>query len=777
MTASSSNGLRWVAVMAALVQGIATAQVAPATDVAGELAGLTIIGSTAAVERLPGAGAFIDPQALEAFGYDDISQLARRTPGIYFRAEDGFGLFPNVSLRGVSMTRNAKITVMEDGILAAPAPYSAPAAYYTPATGRMSGLEVLKGSAQVRYGPQTTGGVLNYLSTRVPSERLNRLDVRFGSDGDRRARLQSGDAVAAWGGTLGWLVEVDWREVDGFKRIDGTAGNYAGSGATGFERWEPMFKVRWTSGPGARRQTVEAKVGATDLEADETYLGLTEADFRANPNRRYAASRFDQITTENLRGYVRYGVELSDELVVTGTVYGHDFKRAWYKLDAARPAGTGSYLNLSEILAMQHGQAALDLLRGSAAGDLRVRNNNRAYEAYGAEALLRWSPADTGSLRHTLESGLRFHRDQEVRFQNDDIYTQDASGNITGLVRGAPGTQENRTGKAEALAFWVEDRMEWGSVTLVPGVRFEQVRMTDTRRSMVPGPAFNTVLPGFPKSATIEAWAPGIGATWQAAERTVVFGGVYRGFSLPGPGDVTSANPLSEETSLGWEVGVRWNDGAALRVEAALFWTDFDDLIVPNNIGGGGLATLTENAGDVRSRGLELMVAGDGYGGKNAQWRAPWSVALTLTEAVLRSDVNADGSSGGAVESIFAGGRAGQRLPYIPEWQLAGGFGFGTERWMVQADAIYVPETWGTANNTDNLRRGQNADGTLDSRFGKTDAYFLLDLSVWYQLTARVRLQAAVENLLDREYVASRVPHGPRPGRGRAWTVGAQFTW
>ena len=47
----------------------------------------------------------------------------------------------------------------------APAPYSAPAAYYSPRIGRMSGVEILKGSSQVRYGPQTTGGVINYLAT------------------------------------------------------------------------------------------------------------------------------------------------------------------------------------------------------------------------------------------------------------------------------------------------------------------------------------------------------------------------------------------------------------------------------------------------------------------------------------------------------------------------------------------------------------------------------------------------------------------------------------
>lgn len=150
------------------------------------LAPVTIVGEN--LERLerPGSAHVITSQELRAQNYDNIDQALRKVPGVYLRQEDGFGLFPNVSLRGTDTSRSAKITVMEDGVLIAPAPYSAPAAYFTPATGRMSSIEVLKGSSQVKYGPHITGGAINYQSTQIPLKQRAFLRSTYGEFGDFR---------------------------------------------------------------------------------------------------------------------------------------------------------------------------------------------------------------------------------------------------------------------------------------------------------------------------------------------------------------------------------------------------------------------------------------------------------------------------------------------------------------------------------------------------------------------------------------------------------------
>ena len=69
---------------------------------------------------------------------------------------------------------------------------------------------------------------------------------------------------------------------DGFKTIDGPVG-----GDTGFEIQDYVGKLQIDSASNAAiYQSLRLKLGRTDQDSDETYLGLTDDDFAANPNRR-----------------------------------------------------------------------------------------------------------------------------------------------------------------------------------------------------------------------------------------------------------------------------------------------------------------------------------------------------------------------------------------------------------------------------------------------------------------------------------------------------------
>lgn len=737
------------------------------------LSDVVVIGSKQNVERMPGSGAFIAGTDFRTFAYDDVNQIIRRTPGVYIRQEDGYGLFPNVSLRGVSTTRNGKITVMEDGILMAPAAYSDPAAYYTPNAGRMSGLEVLKGSSQIKYGPETTGGIMNYLSTPIPQGRAGYVAATYGSDSDLRLHANYGGRESAGDMTLGWLVENVWRRNNGFKTIaTATGGGYTGSGDTGFERNEPMVKLQLDFGTEAP-QSLEFKYGRTDIEADETYLGLTDPDFRADPFLRYAASRYDHISTEQERLSLRYTIRPTAALKLGVTAYRTDFARNWYKLNDAGAGPTGAFRNAAEILAGQHGDALIDVLKGGAAGRLRVRANNRTYGSEGVDTHAIWD-FTAGQVHHKLEAGARWHSDFSDRFQWDDIYTQAADGSATRTTAGLPGTQDNRRAESNALALYVQDSITAGRLSLTPGIRYERIDYTDIRRSTAPA-TLNQVTGRTGKS--IEYFTPGIGLNWAQTEHVTWVGGVHRGVSPPGPG--SSNNGLTEETSLGFEAGVRFNNRTDLSAELIVFHTTFDDLIVEANAGGGGGVGQTSNIGQVDTTGLEFALSYDPSVSRGWSVHNPWQLSFTRTHAVLANDVNATGNSGGVAESVFSGGRKGNHLPYIPKWQVALGTAVEADQWAVFFDAFYQPRTWASANNSPFLINpdASSAAGlqpALDSRYGRTDAFLLLDVAAHYRLTKATTLKLAVTNLLDWEYISSRVPIGPRPGAPRTVSLGIE---
>ena len=130
---------------------------------------VTIIGKKSAAVDVPGSAHVIDTEELQTFVNSDVLRVLRTVPGVYVQEEEGFGLRPNIGIRGSGLDRSSRIALLEDGVLIAPAPYSAPAAYYFPTQRRMSAMEVLKGPSSIRVGSRTTGGAVNMLSRATAS--------------------------------------------------------------------------------------------------------------------------------------------------------------------------------------------------------------------------------------------------------------------------------------------------------------------------------------------------------------------------------------------------------------------------------------------------------------------------------------------------------------------------------------------------------------------------------------------------------------------------------
>ncbi len=703
---------------------------------------LLVVGTPEQAGRVPGSAHVITRPEVERLAHDDVHRILRRLPGINIQEEEGYGLRPNIGLRGTGVDRSQKITLLEDGVLIAPAPYAAPSAYYTPTAGRMEGFEVRKGSSSIRQGPYTNGGALNYLSTSIPGDLGGRLQLGLGDEATRRARGWVGDSGERWG----WLLETYQLETDGFKRLDG-------GGETGFDLADYLAKARYTSRPGARRfHALELKLGHTEQSGHETYLGLAPEDFRRDPFRRYAASAGDRIRTEHRQVQLSHLFEPALGWSLTTTFYRNDFFRNWHKLESVDSTAVGDVLADPEAFAGE-----LAVLRGerdSGPGALAVRNNRRDYYSQGVQTVLAWQPRGarpSPDLRrrgpdHRLELGIRYHEDQEDRFQEDDRYEMTGGRRLL-TARGLPGSQSNRIAAAEAVAVFLQDAISWRRWTLTPGVRVESIQLE--RRD------FGTADPDRSgeslavRGNDLTEVMPGLGVEYRLADDALLFFGVHRGFSPPAPG---STAEVRAEESLNYELGWRYRR-ASTSAELVGFWSDYDNLLGSDTVSAGGGGTGDQfNGGAVRVRGLEAALGLDLA--RRPGLALPLRLAYTYTAGEFESSFETDFADWSPrVET-------GDRLPYLPEHQLYAGLSLEGERWALHLDGTYAAPMRSKAG------RGPIPEGE------KIDGRRLLDLRAEYGLRGRYRLFAQVLNLTDETYVAARRPAGLRPGRPRAMLLG-----
>ena len=351
------------------------------------------------------------------------------------------------------------------------------------------------------------------------------------------------------GGKFGYLIEYYSRGNTGFKDLDVNPASMRGSADTGFQKREPMIKMTYEP-KTALYQRFEAKFGWTALDANETYLGLKTVDFQADPYRRYAASRFDEIESTQFRSHIRHFIELNKDTNLVTTLYGNTFHRNWQKLNKA---GGKSLSN--GLINNNYSTDTLGIIRGTAAGDLEFKNNNRGYYMWGIQSTLNHK-LEANGVKHDIEVGLRVHYDQIRRKQWTEDYTQDANGNITAVTVNVRGSESNRLQKTTATTVNASDKMQFGKFTFTPGVRVETINQKYCDDNA------NCEGPTMEQSGTYSVMVGGAGLKYDyytsGGEDLDFFGGIHRGFSPADPRSCllyTSPSPrdglLSRMTSSG----------------------------------------------------------------------------------------------------------------------------------------------------------------------------------------------------------------------------------
>lgn len=687
-----------------------------------------ILGSKFKARNRTGSAYYISPEEIRRLGYTDINRMLKAVPGVNMYEEDGFGLRPNISLRGTKAERSERISIMEDGVLAAPAPYSAPAAYYFPNVARMEAIEVLKGSSQVQYGPFTTGGAINLVSTPIPNSFSGKANISYGSKNTFKSHTSVG---SSWK-HFGYMVEYLRYQSDGFKKYEDHA-------AKGFKRNDIIAKIRVkTDHVKGVNHALELKFGYADENSDETYVGLSADDFKKTPFLRYAGSQMDKLKTDHRQWVATYLLTFSNKLKITTNAYYNYFHRNWYKLNDVRAGITSKEKrSIADVLVDPETNIRyFDILTGKTDREeeaLLVRANNRTYRSRGIQTRAEYR-FNLNEFFFDLEFGLRYHADEEDRFQWDDSYSMKNKKMVL-FMEGIHGTNANRVTSANALAGYLLAKLRYDAWTVTAGLRYEDVDLLKKDYTKEDLARSGKVRIETPNHARV--LIPGVGLHYQLMPAASVFFGIHKGFAPP------SAELYQKpESSVNMELGTRVAIGN-FRAELIGFYNNYSNMLGSDLAASGGAGTLEQfNVGEARVKGAEFLVQYQPLP-KNCNVRLPLQVSYTYTDTEIRNSFESH-SWGNVVR--------GDEIPYIFKHALNMQLG-------IECKWFYA--NIGTRYNSD--MRTSPGQGTIAER-EKVPANLIFDasLNVFVNKYLTVRLNAI--NLTNRVYLTSRHPAGLRAG-------------
>jgi Fe(3+) dicitrate transport protein len=681
-----------------------------------EVRATQIAGSAEELARLPGSLERVTKEALAESRVFTIDEALRKVSGVHTRGEEGFGLRPNIGIRGLSPTRSTRVLLLEDGLPLSYAPYGDNASYYHPPVDRFESIEVSKGASQIVYGPMTVGGVINYLTPPVPDKSEGSVMLVGGSRDYLNGHLRYGNKI----GRTSFLFDAMRKQGEGAR--ENTRHGLTDLNA----KTLTALNARHTFGIRYNRYGEDSNV---------TYSGLREDEFLANPRGNPFRNDFFNID--------RHGAAISHTwspgaaALLRTNAYANIFMRDWWRQSsnsAQRPNDAAD--------AACGGMANLHTTCGN-------EGRLRAYYTWGVEPRLRLQHRRFGITSET-DFGVRHHSELQIRLQKNGPLPTSRDGVLV----------EDNDRRARASSAFLHNRFIHGNWSLTPGVRFENVRYRRTNFLLNGGR-------GIGGNTSVTQWIPGAGVAYSLKNRVTLFTALHRGFAPPRVEDAISNTTgasidLNPELSWNYEAGARGMIHRDLSVDAALFRLDFSNQIIPSSVAGGVGATLT-NAGKTLQQGAEAS------GRWTLRHGLPSGHSLTIRTAYTYLAVaRFAGERFSNIAGFTRTRTTGNRLPYAPRHLLtASASYYHRNGFHTMVESVYTGSQFGDDLNT--------VGGTPDGQRGKIPGNALWNASFNYPVEAwRATLFLTVKNLTDRIAIIDRT-RGILPSSPRLLQLG--FRW
>ncbi len=676
----------------------------------------------------------------------NVNEALRKVPGVYVRDEEGFGIRPNISFRGLNPFRSTKTLFLEDGLPWNFAPYGDNDIYYHPPIERYVGVEIIKGPDLNRFGPQTIGGAVNYLTPQVPTGFTGQISFIGGMRDYKAGHVRLGGGSAQAGLLLDFLhKEGLGSRRDTFVALDDVF-------------WKTRFEL-------SSAHTLRLQADYYREDSQSTF-GLTEAEWR-NFGPRYNPFPNDEFFTHRWSTAAIHQWRISDRISLTTSFYWSRFHRDFWRQMNQQPSD-----DYARFLVAARDSDCVSLR------DLRLRGERveadscdfsrgrlRKYETWGIAQVARAAYRLFG-LGGELETGFRAHFEDQERRTEDAPHPQGRQGDPV----------EINKRYADAYAGYLQNKFLWQEFSFTPGVRVESIDYRRINRLSDPNGRGDFKLTE-PLPSLAISYTP-----WQTLE---FFFGFHRGFSPPRVEDavynVGSPTEIDAELSWNYEFGVHALPYQGVKLDLNYFRMDFDSLIAVGTIGGNDTPVAQ---GQALFQGMEL-----GLRLETAElfdWAHNFYMQLAYTwipTAEAKSAFRCLPDASGLISSACPGGvvfgsRPGNRLPYAPEHLASVTLGYRHPTGFdLRFETVIVSEQFGDFMNLKSGARHPNGSSSVEAlsgQFGRIPTYTVVNLAATYPVSKGLELFVTVKNLLDNTYLVDRV-RGRLPGPPRLVHAGFQY--
>jgi Fe(3+) dicitrate transport protein len=711
---------------------------------------VTVSGSRVGLLRyLPGSAASITRAELKTSNLLNGNEILRTVTGIHVVEEEGAGLRTNIGVRGLDPDKSRNVLILEDGIPVALGPYGEPEMYYTPAIDRMSGVEILKGSGSILFGPQTIGGVINYITADPPAESSGFVRINGGERGLFSGQMGYGNTF----GNTGYQFNYLRRQAENL-------------GPTQFASNDLNAKFRLKT---SARSEVMVKLGVYDENSNSTYIGMTQLMYNSGGTDYIRLAPDDRLEIKRHSLGVNHVFRATDDFQLSTTAYAYNTVRNWKRQDFT------SDPNASNLTGVVWGDSSIP--GGAIYMVNSTGNRNRQFEVAGIESRMnvRYSLMGRESL---LNAGTRLHYER--------AFEQRVNGSTADAVSGALRDDEIRTGNA--MSFWTQNKLLLNrKLSFTAGVRSEFV---DYERNILRKAAQDV---NIINNTRVREIIPGMGLNYNFSDRAGIFTGIHRGFAPPRIKDAITNNGedllLEAEKSWNFEIGTRAELLRFTGVELTFFNMDFSNQVIPVSESSGGMGTGYINGGRTRHRGIEAELNLDIAGMISMPGRLSVGLNGTFLESVFAGDrfVIERIPVGGINDTVLRNIK-GNHTPYAPTVIASGYIHYESARGFgMRAGGHFTGSQYTDVLNTECITDWQTparlnpeytfVQANASGRIGKLPSYFVVNTSAWYNLGAALTLNVSVKNMFNERYITSRRPQGIRVGLPRMFSGGLTYNF